>query len=287
MPICMFSYILKIEYKKKNESIVKYLTFLRSFFKLGEHILAFRLKNMYKHYLMTQDQNLIEILTAKLKALKEAQARFKSELDSQQSRMANSQDNYVESTASIINKALVQSKISVVDTNKLNAYKNEIKQARQQRDNEMMLKKNLVEKILVTWKELKELRAKQGYRNTEVKLTIKRKEADEQKEMEQNESDLNEELEEILAEKMEEHQLEMSVYSQKSKAYKLQQIRKSEAKKREENRDKEEAESKPVNFNIKVAAELKEQRDTDMRILMEEELPNPEKPEEVDREKVC
>ena len=34
-----------------------------------EHVLAFKLKNMHKHYVMTQDQNLIEILTAKVKFL--------------------------------------------------------------------------------------------------------------------------------------------------------------------------------------------------------------------------
>ena len=32
----------------------------------AEHVLAFRLKNMYNHYLITQQQNFIEILTAKV-----------------------------------------------------------------------------------------------------------------------------------------------------------------------------------------------------------------------------
>jgi hypothetical protein len=32
----------------------------------AEHVLAFKLKNMYKHFILTQEQNLIEILTAKV-----------------------------------------------------------------------------------------------------------------------------------------------------------------------------------------------------------------------------
>ncbi len=32
----------------------------------AEHVLAFKLKNMYKHFILTQEQNLIEILSAKV-----------------------------------------------------------------------------------------------------------------------------------------------------------------------------------------------------------------------------
>ncbi len=61
-----------------------------------------------------------------------------------------------------------------MDLNRLNAYKNEIKQTRQQRDIEMKQKKNLIEKILITWRELKELRKKQNFRTTDIKLIIKK-----------------------------------------------------------------------------------------------------------------
>lgn len=60
------------------------------------------------------------------------------------------------------------------DIARLNSYKNEIKQTRQHRANQMLLKKNLTEKILSTWKELKDIRIKQNYRNTEYKLIIKK-----------------------------------------------------------------------------------------------------------------
>lgn len=69
---------------------------------------------------------------------------------------------------------LDENKPSQIDIARLNSYKNEIKKTRQQRDNEMLLKKNLTEKILSTWKELKDLRFKQNYRNTEYKLIIKK-----------------------------------------------------------------------------------------------------------------
>ena len=60
------------------------------------------------------------------------------------------------------------------DVARFNSYKNEIKKTRQLRSNEMLLKKNLTEKILSTWKELKDIRIKQNYRNTEYKLIIKK-----------------------------------------------------------------------------------------------------------------
>lgn len=91
--------------------------------------------------------------------------------------MAANQNMYVESTSTVIKTSLEskeKTKLSASDTDKLNAYRNEIKQARQQRDNEMMLKKDLTEKIVLTWKELKDSRTKQGFRNTDVKLIIKK-----------------------------------------------------------------------------------------------------------------
>jgi hypothetical protein len=107
--------------------------------------------------------------------LKEALERFKNELAMQTSRLAADHNAYIQSTGSVI-KTSKDSKdfLTTVDLNRLNAYKNEIKQTRQQRDIEMKQKKNLTEKILITWKELKEIRKKQNFRNTELKLTIKK-----------------------------------------------------------------------------------------------------------------
>ncbi len=133
---------------------------------------------------------------------------------------------YIESTSTVLKTKLNNANITQIDSNKLAVYRNEIKQTRQQRDNEMMLKKNLTEKILVTWKELKDIRIKQKFRNTDLKLIIKRKEVKRQKEEKQFDTDLKEELEEIMNEKQDEYNLELSVYEQKIKAYKLQKLRK-------------------------------------------------------------
>ena len=122
-----------------------------------------------------------------MKALKEAQSRFKSEINIQSNLIAADRHMYIESTSTIIkspvgsqiennkNMNMLSSRsIAVADINKLNAYRYEIKQVRQQRDNETMLKKDLIEKILVTWKELKDIRTKRGFRNTDLKLVIKK-----------------------------------------------------------------------------------------------------------------
>ncbi len=110
--------------------------------------------------------------------MKEAEARFKAELSIQSNQTAADRNLYVESTSTVIRTQLDQigtdKLLAPADMNKLNAYRYEIKQVRQQRDNEMMLKKDLTEKILSTWKELKEIRTKRGFKNTELKLIIKK-----------------------------------------------------------------------------------------------------------------
>jgi hypothetical protein len=108
-------------------------------------------------------------------------AHFISELNAKSDRRAANQNSYIESTGQIIRLKAINKKdkdnddfISDVDENKLNAYKNEIKHTRQQRDMEMGMKKDLTEKILTTWKELKDIRIKQNYRSTDLKLMIKK-----------------------------------------------------------------------------------------------------------------
>ncbi len=102
--------------------------------------------------------------------------RFRNELSLQSSRLAADKKMYIESTSSIIksNNPSENDFITSSDANKLKAYKNEIKQTRQQRDIEMKMKKNLIQKIIATWKDLKDIRNKQQFRNTDLKLIIKK-----------------------------------------------------------------------------------------------------------------
>ncbi len=109
-----------------------------------------------------------------MKALKEALERFRNEVNLQSSRLAAERKLYIESTGSILKTDDPNEFITSSDANKLKAYKNEIKQTRQQRDIEMKMKKNLIEKIVATWKDLKDIRAKQQFRNTDLKLIIKK-----------------------------------------------------------------------------------------------------------------
>ena len=84
---------------------------------------------------------------------------------------------YVEPTSTVIRSQLDRVKdksLAPTDLNKLNAYMYDINQARQERENEMILKKDLTEKIVSTWKELKEVRTRRGFRNTDLKLIIKK-----------------------------------------------------------------------------------------------------------------
>jgi len=110
--------------------------------------------------------------------LKEAEVRFRNEVAAQSSKNAAQRNRYIESTSSVLitNNNMDEAKefITPGDRKKMIAYKNEIKQIRQQRDIVMKMKKGLIEKILSTWKELKELRAKQQFRNTDIKLIIRK-----------------------------------------------------------------------------------------------------------------
>ena len=104
--------------------------------------------------------------------------RFKNELAVQTDKAAANKNLYIESNGTVLKTNVgPQDKneyISNSDLNKIVAYKNEIKQTRQQRDIELKQKKNLCEQIVKTWKELKDIRAKQQFRNTDIKLIIKK-----------------------------------------------------------------------------------------------------------------
>lgn len=91
-------------------------------------------------------------------------------------RQATERNAYIESTQKVIklNSEQDNEMITQVDLSRLRAYQNEIKLTREQRDIEMAMRKQLTEKILATWRMLKDLRVRQGFRNTEFKLIIKK-----------------------------------------------------------------------------------------------------------------
>jgi hypothetical protein len=94
----------------------------------------------------------------KLRALKVAESNLKHEAHANAEEMS----------------ARPASARPLVNQKKLNAYRYEIVKTRQERNKEVKLFKNLTEQIIETWKELKDLRQKQQFRNTQVKLTIRK-----------------------------------------------------------------------------------------------------------------
>lgn len=102
---------------------------------------------------------------------------FQQELAAKEHAIAAQQNAYVESNDTILRFNSDRDRanlIAPVDLNRLQAYKNEIKLTREEREIQMKQKKTLTEKILATWKELKEIRELQRFRNTEFRLIIKK-----------------------------------------------------------------------------------------------------------------
>lgn len=126
-----------------------------------EHVLAFKLKSLVKHFKISEEQCLVQILTQKLKALKDAESSLKKSLGPLTSR-----------SQAVISREKDQKELN--DIKRLNAYKVEIQNTRQERDKEMRINKSLIDNIIQTWKAIKELRSKKGFRTTDIKLIIKK-----------------------------------------------------------------------------------------------------------------
>lgn len=262
-----------------------------------EHIIAFNLRKMYQHHQLSNEQNLIEILASKLKAVREALLRFMEELKSNARVAAARHHALVESTGAIIpdkfnsgdsNTVILPNGmqldyISTSDLVKLNSYKNEIKQTRRQLNIEMKKHKELTEKIVLTWKELKNKRAEQKFRSTEMKLIIKKKEVDRELEEREYQEDFNQEYDDILTEKKLNYDRKVAEYNTLMKAWNLQRTRKQEARKRVEEREKKKGQ---LNFNINFITQDKEAEENDLKILAEDDLIKPDEPKKLNAEKV-
>lgn len=95
-------------------------------------------------------------------------------------------------------------------------FENDIKEVRRMRYIEGTLDKQLEKKILMTWKDLVKLRERQGFQNTSVKLNVKKKVPEsEQDERIKWESDLKQEVSEVLEEKKNEYKRASEEYQEK------------------------------------------------------------------------
>ncbi|CAF4553959.1 unnamed protein product, partial [Rotaria magnacalcarata] len=107
---------------------------------------------MYQHYTVRKQQRIVQQLSDKIKALKSAESNC---------RTLYEQNKYGETD---VPKELHE---------RLTNYQNELRQARNQRCNEMKLDRQLLKSLLDTWQKVKDIRRTNGYSTTSLKLIIK------------------------------------------------------------------------------------------------------------------
>ncbi|CAF3514679.1 unnamed protein product [Adineta steineri] len=225
------------------------ITFIHHHLMSIEHVFAMKMKQMYEHYTVRTQQHIVQQLSDKIKALKSAENNC---------RTLYEQNRYSDSS------------LPEELRNRLINYQSELRQTRNQRCNEMKLDRQLLQRLLDTWKKIKDIRRLNSYTTTPVKLLIKQKSGKKTKHYEQMQQQIEEEIEDEIALANEQYQHEKDVYAQIVKKRKLQTIRKKEARKR-----------------------LNEKRDTDLKtgggdgnydqdyisVINEEDIIVPEKPE--------
>ncbi|CAF4260179.1 unnamed protein product, partial [Rotaria sp. Silwood2] len=221
-----------------------------------EHVLAMKMKQMYEYYTVRRQQRIVQQLSEKIKALKSAENNY---------RTLYEQTKYADSSES---KEL---------HDRLVNYQNELRQARNQRCNEMRLDRDLLKHLLDAWKEIKDIRRGNGYTTTSLKLIIKQISGKKTKQYEQMQQQIEEEIEDEIALADKQYQQEKEAHSKIVRKKKLQDTRKKEAKKRLEKK--------------KAAAMTTDAGDgdydqADITIINEEDINVPEKPEPRKRDEI-
>ncbi|UJR21447.1 hypothetical protein I4U23_024533 [Adineta vaga] len=215
-----------------------------------EHVFAMKMKQMYEHYTVRMQQRVVQQLSDKIKALKSAENNC---------RTLYEQNRY---SSSSLPEEL---------RNRLINYQNELRQTRNQRCNEMKLDRQLLQRLLDTWKKIKDVRRINGYTTTSVRLLIKQKSGKKTKHHEQMQQQIEEEIEDEIALAEEEFRREKEIHAQIVKKRKLQTIRKKEARKRvDKKRNKD---------MMADGAGDDDYNQDDIAILNEEDIIVPEKPE--------
>lgn len=95
-------------------------------------------------------------------------------------------------------------------------YEDDIREVRRIRNQTGRMDKELISRILMTWKDLKQMRDAQGYRNTDLKLLIKKKIAkDVIAEKKAWDNDIKKEAREIYEESKKQYEEELEDYEKK------------------------------------------------------------------------
>ncbi|CAF4571456.1 unnamed protein product [Rotaria sp. Silwood1] len=225
------------------------ITFVHHHLMSMEHVLAMKMKQMYECYTVRRQQRIVHQLSERIKALKSAENKCQTSYE--QKKYADS------SEPKDLHDRLVN-------------YQNELRQARNQRCNEMKLDRDLLKHLLDAWKEIKDIRRANGYTTTSVKLIIKQISGRRKTHYEQMQQQIEEEIGDEITLADEQYQREKEAYSKLVRQRKLQDTRKKEAKKR---LDKKRA----TTMTTDAADGDYDQKD--IAIINEEDIYVPEKPE--------
>ncbi len=184
-----------------------------------EHVLAYKLVDLCKQHDFKTKNRTSHYLTEKLKALKAASYHV--------------QDNIAQIKA--------QSKEG--DTNKyadlehrLNEYRIEIRETRQNRDVELRSDRNLMRNIIATWKQIKSLRQFQDFTNTTVKLQIRKVPTDKAEDQKEWDREVQEEIEEMRDEYEQDYNDKVKEYKATLEKWKKQRLDRKNAKSRQKER---------------------------------------------------
>ncbi|XP_038057381.1 coiled-coil and C2 domain-containing protein 2A-like isoform X2 [Patiria miniata] len=205
-----------------------------------EHVLASKLQQMYNQFLKSKQKNTAQYLSEKLQALKLAVHNLQSQLQDLKSRKMDPE-------ASIVD----QSSQRMMD------YKNEIRDVRRLRDNQLLHDRQLLRNILKVWKDVKALREEQGCTNTPVKLSIHKEESNKVLDQAEWKAALEEDVEEMRLEYEEDHQGEMERYRTQLAAWKEQnKLKKAKKKKKRQGSQENLAEQDEAEEDANEAAQI-------------------------------
>ncbi|XP_027211413.2 coiled-coil and C2 domain-containing protein 2A [Penaeus vannamei] len=237
---------------------VHQLSFLHHSLFSPEHVLASQLTQDYGTYTERMRINKTKILQNKLGVLRQALAKLH--------HIAPGRKHH-------------RSVHDEIDTaRRLEIYRQEIKECREEFIAEAEKDRNLLMSILKTWKNIKNLRKKNKYQSTALKLVIKKEEVDKEEEEEKRKVELEEEMKEILEEYDEDFAKKIKKYEKEMAEWKAAHKKRKEAKKRQQQRSKSEM-GEDIKGSILQAAQ-------DETLLSTPELPKPQPPTSVEKHKI-
>ncbi|XP_068212365.1 coiled-coil and C2 domain-containing protein 2A-like isoform X2 [Palaemon carinicauda] len=183
----------------------------------SEHFLGAQLKDYYKTYSRRALLNVTKLLKEKLTVVREAFAKIEnSEVRrSQQSRSVRDEMDIAQ---------------------RRNIYQKEIRECREEYNSEAEKDRVLLMDILKVWKNIKDLRKRNKYHTTPLKLIIKKEEVNKEEEEEQRKEELRQDMAEVLREHEIAFEKDMQKYKQVLTEWKAAYKKKREAKKRQQRR---------------------------------------------------